>query len=148
MDKLKKLFESFNNAGRIYLNRQMELCFEIDYKERNWNFAKVNYNDIEGLDINTAPKSWTKLEKNTHHAWFRYDEQNITCKVLEWLSRPALKEGHEDTRKWYLDGINKFLGTNFSHEDIEEIYCRLGNEVNRPLTLKFIESGYDMEVLK
>lgn len=148
MDKLKKLFESFNNAGRITLNRQMEVCFEIDYKERNWNFAKVNYNDIEGLDINTVPKSWTKLEKNTHHTWFRYDEQNMVCKVLEWLSRPALKEGHKDTREWYLNGINKFLGTRFTHQDIEEIYCKLGNEVNRPLTLKFIDSGYDMEVLK
>ena len=148
MENLKKLFESFSGKGRIYVNRSLEVCFEIDYQERNWNFAKVNYNDIEGLDINQVPKSWTKLEKNTHHTWFRYSEESMACKVLEWLSRPALKEGHKDTRKWYLDGINKYLGTNFTHEDIEQIYCKLGNEVNRSLTLKFIDSNYNMEVLK
>lgn len=148
MKNLRKLFKSFDKKGNVYLNNSMEVCFEIEYQERNWNFARVNYNDIDGLDINKAPKKWTKIVTINHHTWFIYDEENMSCKVLEWLSRPAFKEGSEETRKWYLDGINKFLGTNFSHEDIEDIYCQLGNEVHRPLTLKFIESGYDMEVLK
>ena len=150
MVKLKKLFESFSKQGNIYLNNSMEVCFEIEFYEIDWNWAKVNYNDIEGMNINTAPKNLTKKVKAIHHAFFKYvdDEQELNCKVLEWLSRPAFKEGNDIDRKWYLDGINKFLGTNFTREDIEEVYCYLGNNVNRELTLVFIKSGYDINVLK
>lgn len=127
----------------------MEVCFEIDYKERVFDFSKISYHECLQYDSpDDAPKKYTKFEKEIHRTWFRYDEDNMPCKVLEWLSRPALKEGTKSVRVWYLSGINKFLGTKFSHRDIEEIYCKLGNEINRPLTLKFIESGYNMEVLK
>lgn len=149
MKNLKKLFESFTSEGTIHLNSHMEVCFEIDYKERVFDFSKITYDDSLQYNLpEEAPKKYTKFEKVTHRTWFRHDDENMACKVLEWLSRPALKEGNETVRRWYLIGINKYLGTKFSHEDIEEIYCKLGNEVNRPLTLKFIESGYDMEVLK
>lgn len=149
MEKLKKLFESFDNRGNVSLNRSNEVCFEIDYKECVFDYSKISYDASLEFDIpECAPKKYTKLERNTHRTWFIYDDKNMACKVLEWLSRPVLKEGNEETRKWYLDGINKYLGTNFTHEDIDEIYCKLGNEVNRALTVKFIDSNYDIEVLK
>ena len=44
--------------------------------------------------------------------------------------------------------FNKALGTSFSREDMMLIYNCLGNGVNRELTVKFIESGYDMNLLK
>ena len=47
-----------------------------------------------------------------------------------------------------LNGINDFLGTRFSADDIEQIYTYLGNRVNHQRTVRFVESGYDMEVLK
>lgn len=46
------------------------------------------------------------------------------------------------------NGINKVLKTDFDHSEMEVIYDRLGNEINRNLTIKFIESGYDMNVLR
>lgn len=83
------------------------------------------------------------------------DDLEIRCKVLEWLSRGAYKTSpfrrlnkNLEFNKFMLDGINSFLKVEFSTSDMVEIYTRLGNGVNRPLTIKFIESGYDMDVLK
>lgn len=98
------------------------------------------------------------------NSWFRLDnvasELELKCKVLEYFSRPSFKgftfadqplrerQVGEEVYKYHLDGINKFLGVGFTTNQIEEIYCRLGNGVNRPLCIKFIESDYDLRVLK
>ena len=98
------------------------------------------------------------------NSWFRLDnvssELELKCKVLEYFSRPAFKGFTfadqpynemvigEEIYEYHLDGINKFLGTTFDAEDIEKIYCRLGNGVNRNLCIAFIESGYDLSVLE
>ncbi|MDF2510447.1 MAG: hypothetical protein K0S04_313 [Herbinix sp.] len=83
------------------------------------------------------------------------DEEEVKCKVLERLSRGAFKtEPFESMRKndgfhrFMLDGINEFLGTAFSSDNIEIIYTYLGNNVNRKKCLEFIRSGYDMNLLK
>ena len=62
---------------------------------------------------------------------------HIICKLLEWCSRPiakgepyARKDSNEKWRRTLLDGYNKF-----------------GNAVDHELTIKFIESGYDLELL-
>lgn len=82
------------------------------------------------------------------------DEADVKCKVLEWLSRPASKgqpfksdRANEKFRQSMLDGINKYLGTAFSYDDIDEVYTYLGNRCNHAKTLKFIESGYDVSML-
>ena len=82
-------------------------------------------------------------------------ELDVKCKVLEWFSRGAYKtEPYESASKndrfhaFMLDGINKYLGTNFSYDDMEIIYTYLGNRCNHPKTIEFIESGYDMTILK
>lgn len=101
------------------------------------------------------------VEVNT---WFRLEnvsnDLELKCKVLEFFSRPAFKgftyggqhykqrRIGEEIYEYHLDGINEFLGTQFSPDDIELIYTYLGNSVNRPLCIKFIESGYDLSVLK
>ena len=81
-------------------------------------------------------------------------EIDVKCKVLEWLSRPASKgmpyrsdKKNQEFQQFMLDGINKFLGTNLSHDDIDEVYTYLGNSCNHAKTLRFIESGYDVGVL-
>lgn len=55
--------------------------------------------------------------------------EDIDCKVLEWLSRAASKGSpfnqewrNRKFRKFMLDGINNFLDTSFSEEEMEEIY--------------------------
>lgn len=79
----------------------------------------------------------------------------IKYKVLEWCSRAAFKSEPYQTEvrnnrlhEFILNGINAFLDTDFSTEDMELIYTKLGNNCNRPLCEKFVESGYDMEVLR
>ena len=83
------------------------------------------------------------------------NELDVKCKVLEWLSRGAYKTEPYDSEyknerfhEFMLNGINTFLGTTFSQDDMEIIYTYLGNRCNHPKTVKFIESGYDMAVLK
>lgn len=82
-------------------------------------------------------------------------ELDVKCKVLEWLSRDAFKsEPFQSAKKnlrlheTMLNGINVFLGTNFSYEDMEIIYTYLGNCCNHKRTLRFIESGYDVSMLE
>lgn len=110
------------------------------------------------------PKSFinANLEFIAHreaNEWFRLEdcetEFDVKCKVLEWLSRGAYKtepfydyNKNERFHEFMLNGINVFLGTNFTEEDIAVIYQELGNRVRHELTEKFIESGYDMAILK
>jgi hypothetical protein len=148
MKNLLKLFKSFDRSGNIYLNRDMEVCFEIEYKKLEWNWGKVNYDDIEGFNINEAPKTWTILKTHKHFNFFRYDEDAMNFKVLEWLSRPAIREENDQVRSWYLKGINNFLGTNFTEEDVETVYCYLGNGINRTLAIEFVNGKYDLKILK
>lgn len=98
------------------------------------------------------------------NSYFRLDnvsnELELKCKVLEYLSRPAYKgftyygqswkerQIGEEIYEYHLDGINKFLETNFSTDDIEQIYTKLGNGCNRKLCVEFVESGYNMELLE
>lgn len=78
----------------------------------------------------------------------------LKCKVLEWLSRAAHKTAPFGARKnrvfhkFMLDGINAFLETNFTPDDMGQIYTYLGNAVNHTKTVQFVESGYDMTVLQ
>ena len=79
---------------------------------------------------------------------------DIKCKVLEWLSRAAYKAQPYQTAAsnkkfnyFMRDGINKFLGTDFSGDDMAVIYQNLGNSVRHELTVQFVESGYDMRLL-
>ena len=83
------------------------------------------------------------------------DELDVKCKVLEWFSRPAHKTqayrtdaGNRKFHKFMLDGINEFLHTSFTEEDMAVIYQNLGNSVRHDLTVDFVNSGYDMKRLE
>ena len=82
-------------------------------------------------------------------------EQDVRCKILEWLSRAACKTEpyYSDKKnikfqKFMLNGINWFLETNFTREDMELIYTYLGNACNHKKTIAFIDSKYDFAVLQ
>lgn len=82
-------------------------------------------------------------------------EEDVAAKVLEWLSREAFKSKYysaawrtKKVREYHLRGINRFLGTSFKQDDIALIYYQLGNCINHEKTLRFIRSGYNMEVLQ
>ena len=82
-------------------------------------------------------------------------ELDVKCKVLEWLSRSACK-GQPYSQEWrnkkynekMRNGINLFLNTNFTESEMMEIYTYLGNAINHAKTIRFIENGYDFNVLK
>lgn len=74
-------------------------------------------------------------------------ERDMIAKIFECLSREAAKSVSKESQKYHLDGINAFLGTNFSQDDMMQIYTYLGNCCNHKKTLRFIESGYDLSVL-
>ena len=109
------------------------------------------------------PESYinTNLEFIAHeeaNEYFRLEdcecEFDVKCKVLEWLSRGAYKTcpfnsnlKNEKFHNFMLNGINDYLGTDFTEDDIETIYTYLGNRVNHALTVEFVNSGYDMNVL-
>ena len=110
------------------------------------------------------PKSWINnaLEFIAHtqaNVYFRLEdcesELDVKCKVLEWLSRGAYKtcpfysdRKNNEFHAFMLNGINNFLGTDFTEEDMERIYTNLGNRVNHNLTVEFVNSDYDMSLLK
>lgn len=74
-------------------------------------------------------------------------EIELKAKVLEWLSREAVKGGTRATMAYHLNGINEILGTEFTTEQMAMIYTYLGNAVNHNKTIRFIESGYDFDVI-
>lgn len=74
-------------------------------------------------------------------------EADLVAKILEWLSREAGKSVSKESQKYHLQGINKFLGTDFTQDEMMEIYTYLGNCCNHKKTLRFIGSGYDLAVL-
>lgn len=82
------------------------------------------------------------------------DKFDISMKLLEWCSRSAsyaIPYRSDVRNKKYRNeiryGINEYLGTDFSHEDMCLIYEKLGDGVNHGLCNMFICSGFDMNVL-
>lgn len=75
-------------------------------------------------------------------------ETELKAKILEWLSREASKSISHQSQTYHLNGINIFLGTNFTKADMEEIYTYLGNRCNHQRTLHFIVSEYSIDTLK
>ena len=79
----------------------------------------------------------------------------LQCKVLNYLSRDAIKAipykreiNNEKYRDSILKGINTFLGTSFSTEEMTRIYTKLGGGIKKELTKRFIESNYDLSLLE
>ena len=139
-----KLLEIFEEG---FLNNELDLvichpvnpvdiCDNFDY--RIWHGKGRNVYCNVYFNIGTCE---SKLE--------------VQRKVLEYWSRSASKAMfagagkavNEIIHKYIRNGINEYLRTNFSAEDMELIYDRLGNGINHSLCEKFIESNYDMKLL-
>lgn len=76
------------------------------------------------------------------------DERDFKAAVLEDCSRNAFKGCSRKLQDEHLDGINKLLDSKFTRDDIEVIYTYLGNGIQHDLCLRFVASGYDLEVLR
>jgi hypothetical protein len=67
--------------------------------------------------------------------------------MIEFLSRPSHKGLTKKWQKHIRDGLNKFLGTKFTVEDLSTIYTNLGGGCSRTKTKMFIRHGYDFKML-
>lgn len=76
------------------------------------------------------------------------NEKEWAMKILTWLSRSACKGVGTYWEKRMRKIINSYLNTFFDKDDFSLIYQKLGNGVNPLLCEKFIDSGYDLAVLK
>lgn len=123
----------------------------------------IDWNVIQKL-MNSFPKSFINqngefiAHKKANEYFILRDcetELDVKCKVLEWLSRGAYKtqpyrrsDKNIEFHRFMRGGINEFLGVHFLEDDMEQIYTYLGNACNHKRTIQFIESCYDMSVLK
>lgn len=126
-------------------------------------------NNIETLDKEIAlksiinqtlqvfPKSFINnsseiILEPRNNVFFRLDnvetELDFKCKMFAWLSRPIAKGLNKYWSPKLLSSFNRLLNTNFTKDEMQTIYDRLGNDVNRQLTIKFIESNYDLSQLE
>ena len=76
------------------------------------------------------------------------NELELECKVLEYCSREASKGMSKASKNYHFEGICKFFNRKFTQEEMDLIYTKLGNGINRKLCIKYIESSFDLEVLK
>ena len=134
------------------MNKAADILDEVETKE----YIKALLQAFPNSMINSSFEFVADIKTNQY---FRLEDckkpLDIDCKVLEWISRAAFKTSPykmsgevKSTMSNMLRCINDFLDTEFSEEDIELIYMKLGNNCNRPLCEEFVMSGYDMEVLK
>ena len=80
-------------------------------------------------------------------------ELDVQCQILQWLSLDAFKTQpyiYESLNKrfhsYMLRGINDFLGTQFTEDDMEIIYKYLGAVCNHERTVQFIQDAhFDMK---
>ena len=142
----KEVFKILEIFEEGFLNSQLELVI----------CHPVNPVDIcDDFDY----RIWHGKGRNVYcNYYFRTEDCNskmdIKCKVLAWWSRAAFKEepagrqASEVIQDYVRRGINEYLGTNFSREDMELIYIYLGNDINRKLCEEFIKSKYDLSLLE
>lgn len=76
------------------------------------------------------------------------NEKDLKMKILTWLSRSSCKGVGKYWESRMRKIINSYLNTSFDKKAFELIYQRLGNGVNPQLCEEFIDSCYDLTVLK
>lgn len=106
--------------------------------------------------LNVFPKSFINRNNEIilqakNNVYFRLDdvesELDFKCKMFAWVSRPIAKSLNKYWWPRVLLSFNEYMGTNFTKDDMYKIYDRLGNDINRYLTILFIESNYDLSLL-
>lgn len=140
-----KLLEIFEEG---FINDEMEIviCHPVNPVDV-YEGDDIYYKTLHGRGRNVYCNVYFLIENCK-------TKKDVQCKVLEWWSRDACKAIHgsekvsEIIQDYIRRGINEYLRTDFTRDDMCQIYCRLGNAIHHDLTLKFIESGFNMEVLK
>lgn len=82
-------------------------------------------------------------------------DEDFKVKLVEYFSRDcccALRYSQrkrlEDYWQNNTDAFNLICGTNFTVEDMYEIYTYLGNGVKHNLAQEFVKNGFDLTIIK
>lgn len=97
----------------------------------------------------------TRLElilNQKHNVYFRLNDvedlRDFHYKIVAYLSRPSIKGLPKKTQIKMLDAFNGILGTNFSEYELTDIYTYFGCGANRDWAYNFVDSGYDLDVIR
>lgn len=140
---LKRMLSVFEES---FINSQNEFIALLKY------YPSDNISYFELLNMKTL-----KPKAVFVNAYFRLedckDELDLKRKILEWLSRDCHKSQYSQKydkyiHKYFRDRCNELLNVNFNEDEWELIYCYLGNSVNSKLCVEFINSNYDLNLLK
>ena len=161
-DQLKAVLSMESSLGHIHTLADVENT--IDYLAREEPEAVAGVEKFNIFDtmwsrkIQAAfPQSFVNMQNELvfslrTDSGFRLkdvtDETQLKAKILEWLTRTAIKAVSPKERKLHFEGINKLLGTNFTLEEMTDIYTYLGNGIKHDLCVKFVENGYDMTIIQ
>ena len=81
-------------------------------------------------------------------------DDDFKVKLCEWFSRDcccALRYSqNKRLERYYQENIEAFnfiCGTNFTKEQMEQIYTKLGNGIKQELAKRFVKSGFDLSVI-
>lgn len=141
-EEIRKLIEAF---GGGFLNTELE--FVICHPVNPVSVAEKGEYEGHGKGRDIYSDRWFRTEDCK-------TKQDVQRKVLAWFSNGACDGcfGSEKVsaviQNYIRRSINRYLGTSFSREDMELIYCKIGRGINEPLARRFIESNFDLEVLK
>ena len=123
-DFLIKIMSAFPHSFiKYYVNGGFEIT--LDEKNVLW----FSLGEIES-DIELKRRFISAVSRCYKTEPYRNSKRNI-----EWQQK-------------HISAFNKTLGTKFNIDEITYIYTYLGNGCNKPIAIKFIESGYDLNVLK
>lgn len=113
----KKIFQVYMGAKIIYSSEYPELILDIKH-----NTYFILDDSVTSLEV-------------------------FKAKFIAWTCRATFKGVSDKMQKENLRRFNEYLGTNFSKEDMEIIYTKLGNDIRRELCIEFINSNYDLKLL-
>ncbi len=165
------------HAGRTMPYKYCPYCAAEIIKFHKFESVKAKLNDKDpvtvaaailwfmrlfpGSFINSSNELILDRDSNTYFGLSSITSlTTLRCKIIEQISRAASKsEPYGNRSKKSIEkniafqtrmreGINQYLGTKFTQEEWLYIYTYLGNGINRPLCEKFVDSGYDINVIR
>lgn len=130
------------------------------YDENEDNQTEESTNHHIQMFVNLAKKYYpdTCVQDNEiilshkRSIYFKIDDvvskTDLKYKVLSALTRPAGKDNNPHMRQNMKRLINEYLHTSFSEDEFAIIYDKVGQNTNRGLLVQFIQSNYDLDLLK
>lgn len=109
----------------------------------------IKYYVYGGFEITLDEKNvlWFSLEKIESDIELKRRFISVVSRCYKTEPYRTSKRNIEWQQK-HIFAFNEALGTKFNDDEIAYIYTYLGNGCNKPIAIKFIENGYDIDVLK